>query len=346
MMRLMRGRRLDRRLLGAVLAAALVPATVHGQQEACDETAGTLGIQGMRCEGCSFRMSESGLEEARFRTEPEVLALARGFTTGDRLRPGDRIVAIDGSLITTLEGSGKLVGLRASQPIRVRVRRDGGLVDLRIVPGSACELQRRPRGELEIERLEEVEVESMGIPPAPPTAATPGTAALPPLPPAPPARPLAPSGFLGFGLQCSECGLSGGLFYFETPPTVQGVMDGGPAQRAGLRSGDAIVAVDGLDITTPRGARRFSGIAPGDTVRLTVRRDAATREATLVAGERPQELSPLAPAALEDRLRYEGRVGDARIEVRGAPVRVTRDEEAGEVVIRTSDTVIIIRRGG
>lgn len=334
-----------RHLLGAALAVMLVPAAAQAQQQPCDETAGTLGIQGMRCEGCSFRMSESGLEEARFRTEPEVVAVARGFTTGDRLRPGDRIVAIDGSLITTREGSGKLVALRASRPVRIRVRRDGEVVDLRIVPGSACELHRRSRDEIEIERLKELEVEAPGMPAAPPSPGAPAMAALPSLPEAPSA-PLVPSGYLGFGLECSECGMRDSLFFFTAPPFVQGVTDPGPAQRAGLTAGDAILRVDGVDITTPAGGRRFSGIAPGDTVRLTIRRGLGTRDVVLVAAERPTPPSAAAPGAADGRLRYQGRVGDATIEVRGAPVRVTRDEQAGEVVIRTSDTVIVIRRGG
>ncbi|MFW5947253.1 MAG: PDZ domain-containing protein, partial [Gemmatimonadota bacterium] len=133
------------RLLVALAMVLLLGSVPGVAQEVCDESAGTLGIQGLRCEGCTYSMSESGIQEARFRTEPQILAVVRGFTEGDRLRAGDRIVAIDGALITTREGSDRLVDLRAGQAVTVRVRRDGRIQDLRMVAGSACELVRRVR---------------------------------------------------------------------------------------------------------------------------------------------------------------------------------------------------------
>ncbi|NIP81768.1 MAG: PDZ domain-containing protein [Gemmatimonadetes bacterium] len=346
-----------RRQLVMALAATALLGSAASAQERCDQTAGTLGIQGMRCEGCSFRMSESGLEEARFRTEPEIVAVARGFTRGGRLRPGDRIVAIDGALITTRAGSGRLVALRAGQAVTVRVRRDGEVTDLRMVAGSACEL--RARDEIQIDRLEESRVDVIRVPPVPRAAplppvpaaprppkpgAVPEMAPLPPMPAVPLPPPLAPSGYLGFGISCSECGMRDDVFFFTSPPTVEDVAEGGPARRAGLRSGDALLEIDGVEITSARGGRRFTAIEPGDSVRLTVRRGGATRVVTVVA-----EAGPMArarAAVIGDRLRYEGRLGATRIEVRGAPVRVTRDEATGEVVIRTSDTVIVLKRGG
>ena len=360
--------------LAAILASAALaalPAVVVGQGR-CEEGAGTLGIQGMRCEGCAFRMSEAGIEEARFRTEPEVIAVARGFTSGDRLRAGDRIVAVDGALITTLDGSRRLVDLAAGQAVALRVRRDGGVVDLDMVAGSACELtRRRDEGEVEVEELPGGS--GFPLPPAPPAGAPappPPGRGLPPLPPlpAPPAPPIVgPAGYLGFGFRCSGCSFhidehvgEDGVTVRETrvgfpePPRIQGVDQGGPAARAGIRSGDELLAVDGADITTAAGGERFIAIEPGDTVRLTVRRDGSTRAVTVVATERPRAApAPLpAPAgratpraAPSDRLQYEGRVAGARIELRASPARVVRDDETGAVTIYTGSNVIRITGG-
>jgi membrane-associated protease RseP (regulator of RpoE activity) len=356
-----------------VVAALLVLPAVAAAQGTCDESAGTLGIQGLRCEGCSFRMSEAGIEEARFRTEPEIIAVVRGFATGDRLRAGDHIVAVDGALITTRDGSGRLVGLEAGQAVALRVRRDGQVMDLDVVAGSACELTRmRREGELEVEELRGGA--GIPLPPAPPAGAAPaprppggGLPPLPPLPALPPSPRPGLAGYLGFGFQCSDCSFhideevgEDGIpvrevrVNFSEPLVLQGVAEGGPAARAGIRSGDELVAVDGADITSDAGGERFAAIEPGDTVRLTIRREGSNRAVTVVATERPRATpAPVptpTPRALpaptpSDRLQYEGRVAGARIEVRGAPVRVVRDEATGEVTIYTGGSVIRITGG-
>jgi membrane-associated protease RseP (regulator of RpoE activity) len=63
------------------------------------------------------------------------------------------------------------------------------------------------------------------------------------------------------------------------------VSPGGPAQRAGIRSGDVIVAVNGADVRGSDAARRvielLRGVKPGDKVHLRVRRDAGTRDLTV-----------------------------------------------------------------
>lgn len=345
-------------LILAGMMALLVSGPGVGQ-EACDENAGTLGIQGLRCEGCTYSMSESGIEEARFRTEPQVLAVVRGLTQGDRLRAGDRIVAIDGALITTREGSDRLAGLRAGQEVVLRVRRSGRIEELRIATGSACELVRRARDmEVEVERLDERELPgrwTVPLPPRPPAAApAPPRPAMPELPPT-----LGPSGYLGLGIRCSECGTRNGVFFFGAPPEITSVAEGGPAAEAGLRIGDVILAIEEEDITN-EGARRFGEIEPGQRVRFTVRRGDTPRTVTLLAARRTESLpemqreAPLPPQPplpgrqpTGDELRFQGSLGDISIEVRGAPVTVDRDESTGEIVIRTgANTIRLTRPGG
>ncbi|MFT4294454.1 MAG: trypsin-like peptidase domain-containing protein [Micropruina sp.] len=69
--------------------------------------------------------------------------------------------------------------------------------------------------------------------------------------------------------------------------TLAGVTDGGPAQSAGLRTGDVVTAVDGVNTTTADGliaAIRFH--APGATVTVRYERDGKAGTAQVTLGSR------------------------------------------------------------
>ena len=68
---------------------------------------------------------------------------------------------------------------------------------------------------------------------------------------------------------------------------VESVVQGSPADRAGLRAGDAIVAVNDEPVPPGRLQALASGLVPGDSVTVRFLRDGATREVTAVAGRRP-----------------------------------------------------------
>jgi len=58
---------------------------------------------------------------------------------------------------------------------------------------------------------------------------------------------------------------------------------GGPADRAGLRVGDKITAVDGMRIKSKEGGKAFSSLRPGQATRFTViGRDGCERTMTVV----------------------------------------------------------------
>lgn len=68
---------------------------------------------------------------------------------------------------------------------------------------------------------------------------------------------------------------------------VQGVVQGSPAERAGLRAGDAIIAVDG-EAAPPGRLQTIAGqLVPGDSVRLRFQRNGTDLEVTAVADRRP-----------------------------------------------------------
>ncbi len=71
---------------------------------------------------------------------------------------------------------------------------------------------------------------------------------------------------------------------FASPPEIIEVYAGSPAARAGLRSGDFIVAVNGNDITTVEGRRAFGAIRKGVPVEFRVRRESRVVNVTVTPG--------------------------------------------------------------
>ena len=126
----------------------------------------------------------------------------------------------------------------------------------------------------------------------------------------------AQEGWLGMGISCSRCTLqsyssssaAGGLvvsagryprWTFQEPPVVFSVDANGPADRAGLRSGDTLVSIDGYQLTSREGGVRFARIQPGQAVTLRYRRDGQESEARVTAGARARS----AEFAMQDSLR-------------------------------------------
>jgi hypothetical protein len=126
-------------------------------------------------------------------------------------------------------------------------------------------------------------------------------------------------GWLGMGISCSRCSLqssrisaryrsgrpvavsSGGAarWTFSEPPVVFSVEPDGPADRAGLMTGDTLVSIDGHPLTSAQGGERFAGIQPGQAVTLRYRRDGQESEARVTAGARARS----AEFAMQDSLR-------------------------------------------
>jgi predicted metalloprotease with PDZ domain len=125
---------------------------------------------------------------------------------------------------------------------------------------------------------------------------------------------------------------------------VENVEPGTPAARAGMQRGDRLTHIDGIPLTTAAAWRRFSEVQPGQRVSWTFNRNGGQRTVAISAMRRPDARNPAAASrAAGQRLRYSGAVGGAEVEVRGAPVTVTRDSRTGETVIRSSDLTVRIR---
>jgi putative serine protease PepD len=69
---------------------------------------------------------------------------------------------------------------------------------------------------------------------------------------------------------------------------VQEVTPGGPAQRAGLRSGDVVLSVDGRTVSEPDDITdALDGSEPGDSVTVEVERDGGREQFDITLGTRP-----------------------------------------------------------
>jgi len=83
-------------------------------------------------------------------------------------------------------------------------------------------------------------------------------------------------------------GYMGILFGWDDGGTasVRDVIPQSPADRAGVRRGDVVVRIDGRAPTEDAVDDLREGLDPGDTVRLTLRRDGREEQRTIVAAER------------------------------------------------------------
>ncbi len=247
-------------LAGAAPASAREQTCPGGQTPEAD-----LGISGMSCH-CSVEPDEgSGEKRWRFRTEPEILGVRDDGPVDGVLRKGDRVVAIDGSLITTQAGGERWSSLRPGERTELRIRRGAGTETVDVLVGATC-----PEGR-------DADTAGLSEPPA--------------LPRVPQVAKILPQGWLGLGLSCNctvEVGGEAPRWTFYQSPVIGGVKEGGPAEEAGVLVGDLLVAVDGQELTSQSGAELFSTIRPHQAVRLTIRRGDVERDVELVAGVRPE----------------------------------------------------------
>ena len=70
---------------------------------------------------------------------------------------------------------------------------------------------------------------------------------------------------------------------------IAGVLRNGPADKAGMKPGDVLLAVDGKPVTDPRSMLNLvAGLTPGETAKLRIRRGQETLELAVAIGKRPK----------------------------------------------------------
>jgi serine protease Do len=114
-------------------------------------------------------------------------------------------------------------------------------------------------------------------------------------------------GWLGVSIQPVTTEIAAALGRRETSGAlVAEVLDGTPAAKAGIQSGDLITRLNGRPISSPRElTRAISALPPGDRARVTVLRNGAERQLTVTLGQRDAEevvADARGPSAPEDSL--------------------------------------------
>ena len=188
------------------------------------------------------------------------------------LRNGDTIIAVEGQLVTTPEGFERFAYARAGVPIRLTVRKAHEQQrEVTVTPaarGSASTMQEFVEERLRIAQRQNWQRLREGF--------------------------RSPLGWLGLQLECEQCSVSSGRRLssnFRQWPAVIMVDVDGPAHRGGIRRGDTLTALDGMDLATREGGRAFASIEPEQRVTVTLRRGGRDQRVQLIAVARPDATS-------------------------------------------------------
>lgn len=374
--------------IACVLVA--VGATAAGARSGFGKPLRALGIKSISCSCSQVSSSDTDVVMWTFSFEPKINRVVRDGPSYGKLKPGDQIVAIDGYLITTVEGGRRFSRIAPGEPVVLTVRRGSQTRDETITPDLRGEetplvvgLEEGERGEeaqrlsekvealsrLSEERASELEIlqrrfdgtrkkiiiplerlrrleehplvrRGMRLPELPALPELPELPELPALPDIPRIDDFMPPGSFGFALSFHGSIKTGKghdpEWRFEEPPEIHTIEPDGPADEAGLQSGDVLLRIDGVALDTEEGGRRFSDVRPGQSVEWTIRRDGKERTVEVEAVERTE--------GDESRgVRYTGDLGDTHIEVEGdRRVRVIEDDNT--VTIHAGDATIRLKR--
>lgn len=336
------------RMTVVFMTAGAVPRALaaQAQEKTCGQgefVTGALGYERLECH-CSIGLFK---DEPRhmvyeFRSEPRIWGITEDGPADNKLKEGDVVVAMDGYLITTEEGGKRFGNLVPGVPVTLTVRRGGTETDVTVTPEAKC-VKVNVEPPPAVPDFVEAQV--------PPRWAPRPVAPADQIPP-PPEQEVLPSGWMGFSFSCSDCavgfleGETASVWDFTSPPLVERVEAGGPAEAAGLQPGDVLTHVDGAELTSEEGGRRLNAIQPRDTVVFRYTRNGEGHTAQLIAGERLAvgDRLPPPPKRGGEVARFSGVVGNAFIEVTGGPISVSRTED--EVLIRSQDITVRIKRTG
>jgi len=147
-----------------------------------------------------------------------------------------------------------------------------------------------------------------------------------------PARISATSGYLGVtlsGAQLRTVEATGVLTSHCRYPLVESVEAQSPAEQAGIRAGDTLVAYNGVDLMA-WAVNYTELLAPGGTVRVRVRRGGPPRELPVAVAPRPRPPLPVR----SDLTSAMVALGGAQFVALDAPVAATLSVEAGVLALR------------
>ncbi|HEY1751975.1 MAG TPA: Do family serine endopeptidase [Caulobacteraceae bacterium] len=136
-------------------------------------------------------------------------------------------------------------------------------------------------------------------------------------------------GYIGATVQTITPDLASSLgLHSAKGALVDQLTAGGPAERAGVKSGDVVTAVNGRPVESSADlTRQIALVKPGESVQLQVLRGGASHTLTLQAGVRPSEASLAANGRFDGGAQGPGGAGPATLGMQLAP-----DPQGGLVV--------------
>jgi serine protease Do len=146
------------------------------------------------------------------------------------------------------------------------------------------------------------------------------------------------------GIQFNQ-GLSGAVnrvYGFKNGVLVQQVQPGGPAEKAGLKPGDIITAIDGRPIKDGDDlVREIASRRPGSSIRLGYQRDGKPADARVTIGDRDKVFADLGNQQSQANPGEKGEAGEAKL---GIVVREVSPATAAK--LHTSGVMIQSVRSG
>ncbi|MCP5111290.1 MAG: PDZ domain-containing protein, partial [bacterium] len=124
-------------------------------------------------------------------------------------------------------------------------------------------------------------------------------------------------GWLGVQIQAVNEDIAAGFGLDEEHGAlVVEVVPGSPAERAGIRSGDVIVGVEGQEVERLKDLTRMvADVRPGEEVEIEVWREGARRKLDVEIGESPDKTAAASPNTREEVPAAAGRLGLALAEL-------------------------------
>ena len=115
------------------------------QQPVCREhkpPTGDIGIGGFQCvaSGCGVNGEYRGRYSHNFSAEPYVWDIDPKGPSAGLLKDGDRIVSVDGLLITTPMAGDRLANMKPGTPVSLRLRRGDRIVGATVIPRLGCNM--------------------------------------------------------------------------------------------------------------------------------------------------------------------------------------------------------------
>ncbi|MCX5662279.1 MAG: trypsin-like peptidase domain-containing protein [Planctomycetota bacterium] len=149
-------------------------------------------------------------------------------------------------------------------------------------------------------------------------------------------------GYLGIQIQELDPEMARTYNYTGKGVLVVSAMEGGPAEKAGIKADDIITKVNGKSVSTPEELRlRVATIAPGKSVPIEVFREGKSKSLDVTVVEQPPQMAGAPSAPGEPTTRAEGKDSQTLRKLGFESVMTYTTELAGQLKMKFQPGVIV-----